>query len=557
MNYTAANDTYSNSQEMDELVKRLEAVTQERDAFCAHLSVVMQARDMLATQLEAAMQERDMLATEREAAMQARDTLATQLEAAMQERNLFAQQIKEYEIKVVTLEAAVSELKRRLGLNSQNSSKPPSSDGYAKPKPKSRRERSGKKRGGQKGHEGSNMEVPHEPDEVLQHMPEKCQNCPHLKECQENKNFVCSESRYVVDVEIRTKVTEHQTMSPTHCPLKEQVDSAQFPEDVKAHVQYGDSVTVLVGLLNTYGAISYERIHVILGGLMGVSLSTGTLVKMVGRCAAKVAPTLEEIRDLLTQNTVNHYDETGVRVNGHLYWVHNSSSADYTYQTLHKKRGSEGIEDNGVLRDSSGVAVHDCWGSYWYIPGVKHALCCAHLLRELEGILENTPDHTWAQEFAGLLLRMKAQKERDMACDKENAGTYHLHKFSREYDRIMQRADTQCPPPPAPVEKKRGRKKLGKERSLLERLIGLKEDVCRFFTDYSVPFDNNQAERDLRNLKTKCKVSGCFRSEEGAKDHLSITSFISTGMKAGITSFNALKAAFRGMGKIVTEKCGL
>ena len=489
-----------------------------------------------------------------EAAMQEKNALATQLEEVTQERNLFATEIRGLQCKVAELNAVVSELKRRLGQNSQNSSKPPSSDGYAKPKPKSRRERSGKKRGGQKGHAGVNMEVPHEPDEILQHLPEKCQGCPHLKSCQENDNFVCTESRYVVDVEIHTKVTEHQTVSPTNCPLKEQVGSAQFPQDVKAHVQYGDSVTVLAGLLSTYGAISYERIHVILGSLMGVSLSTGTLVNMVGRCADKIGPTLEEIRSLLTRSPVNHYDETGIRVNGRLYWVHNSSSADYTYQTLHKKRGSEGIDDNGVLRDSSGVAVHDCWGSYWYIDGVEHALCCAHLLRELEGILENAPTHTWAQEFLELLLRMKAQKERDLACNRENAGTYHLHKFSREYDRIMQRADTQCPSPPVPIEKRRGRKKLGKERALLERLKEFKESVSRFFTDYRVPFDNNQAERDLRNLKTKSKVSGCFRSTEGAKDYLTISSFISTGVKAGITAFNALKAAFSGMAKIVIEK---
>ena len=141
--------------------------------------------------------------------------------------------------------------------------------------------------------------------------------------------------------------------------------------------------------------------------------------------------------------------------------------------------------------------MHDCLGSYWYIPTPSVVRIFS---RELEGILENAPDHTWIDEFAGLLLKDKAQKERDMACDKENAGTYHRHTFSREYDRIMQRADNECPPPASPIEKKRGRKKLCKERSLLERLIGLKEDVCRFFTDYRVPFDNTQAERDLRSL---------------------------------------------------------
>ena len=500
MDSTATNDTsYSNSPEMDELVRRLNAVTQERD----HLAKL--------------------------------------------NRGL--------EIKVAELEAVVAELKRQLGLNSRNSSKPPSSDGYAKPKPKSRRQRSGKKPGGQKGHAGSNMGVPHEPDEILQHLPEKCQGCPHLASCRENNNFVCTESRYVVDVEIHTKVTEHQTVSPKDCPLREQVGNAEFPEDVKAHVQYGDSVTVLVGLLSTYGAVSYERIHVILESLMGVSLSTGTLVNMVARCAAKVGEALQDIKSLLTRSPVTNYDETGVRVNGRLYWVHNSSSQDLTYQTLHKKRGAEGIDDNGVLRASSGVAVHDCWAPYWSIPGVEHAICCAHLLRELEGVQENAPTHTWAQDFLGLLMRMKAQKERDMANNRENASPYHLHKFSKEYDRIIQKADTECPSPPAPVEKKRGRRKVGKERALLTRLIELKDAVCRFFTDYRVPFDNNQAERDLRNLKTKCKVSGCFRTEEGAKDYLRISSFISTGAKAGITAFNALKAAISGMAKIVIKKC--
>ena len=284
-------------------------------------------------------------------------------------------------------------------------------------------------------------------------------------------------------------------------------------------------------LLNTYGAISYERIHVILSSLLGVRLSTATLAKMVKKCAKNCAPVLQNIRDCLVKNNVNHFDETGVRVNGKLYWVHNSSSADYTFQTINKKRGKEGIDANGVIPNSTGVAVHDCWGTYWKYTNVVHAVCCAHLLRELAGIQDNEPSRMWPEQFAGLLIRMKSKKQRDIDQGKQAASPYHLHKFSREYDRILKLADDECPLPPESTEKKKGRRKKGKERSLIERLSNLKAEVCRFFTDYIVPFDNNQAERDIRNTKTKSKVSGCFRTEEGAQDYCTLTSYIN-GTKA-------------------------
>ena len=344
-------------------------------------------------------------------------------------------------------------------------------------------------------------------------------------------------------------MTEHQTLQPTYCPFQETELTAHFPDKIRGYIQYGDSVTVLVGLLSTYGAL----LHVILSSLMGVHLSTGTLVSMVTRCSEKVGSVMQDIQELLKQSEVTHFDETGVRVKGRLYWVHNSSTGDYTYQTIHEKRGQEGIDDNGVISASSGVAVHDCWGPYWKYNNVTHAICGAHLLRELEGVFENAPEHTWAPDFQGLLLRMKKQKEKDEANGHEKAGVYHLHKFAKEYSRIIADANAQCPLPPESTDKKRGRKKKGKERSLIERLTMFRDEVCRFFLDYRVPFDNNQAERDLRNCKTKTKVSGCFRSKEGAQDYLKISSFISTAKKRGISAFNALKAAFCGLAKIVIE----
>ena len=178
---------------------------------------------------------------------------------------------------------------------------------------------------------------------------------------------------------------------------------------------------------------------------------------------------------------------------------------------------------------------------------MTHAVCGAHLLRELEGIIENAPSHTWAQEFQSLLLRMKAQKERDIDYGKYAASTYQLHKFNKEYERVIKLAQEQCPPPTAPTEKKRGRQKKGKERSLIERLIDHKESVMRFFTNYLVPFDNNLAERDLRNCKTKIKVSGCFRTLEGARDYLNILSFLSTARKLGVKATDALTDGFTGL----------
>lgn len=462
-------------------------------------------------------------------------------------------QIRALVKKVAELEAINAELKARLGLNSKNSSKPPSSDGYKKPKPKNRRVRSGKKPGGQKGHRGSNMKIPHEPDEVQKHLPEKCQNCPHLGECQQNDNFSCAESRFVVDVTITTKVTEHQTLKPTMCPYEQSDLTADFPDDVKAHVQYGDSVTALAVLLNTYGAVSYDRIKEILNSLAGTSISTGTIVSMLKRCSEKVEPALQEVKEQLKQNDVNHFDETGIRVNGTTQWVHNSSSADSTYQTVHEKRGQAGIDHNGVLVGYTGTAVHDCWGPYWKYPDATHAVCGAHLLRELEGIQEMYPSHTWAGEFASLLIRMKHQKEKDLENGKDRASPYHLHKFSREYDRIIKLANSECPPPPKPTEAKRGRQKKGKERCLIERLIDYRGEVTLFFRNYASPFDNNQAERDQRNCKTKIKVSGCFRSKEGAQGYLNISSFLSTAKKRGINAFNAIKSALAGAAKKIVE----
>ena len=396
------------------------------------------------------------------------------------------------------------------------------------------------------------MSIPHAPDYFKQHYPEKCQTCKHLTECISKGNVMtCGEKRYMVDAVMTTKVTEHQSIQVTACPCGEEAMRGNFPDNVKAYVQYGDSVTAIATLLSTYGAVSTMRIHTIVGSILGISLSTGTINSMVARSAGTVAGTLEEIKARLTDSDVANFDETGADINGETKWVHNSSSPRYTYQTIEDKRGQEGMEGNGVLTGFKGTCVHDCWSPYWKFKGIIHAICNAHLLRELTGIEEFKPEHTWATEFKELLMSMKRARDKAVAKGKAGLSYYYLHKFETEYDRIMVLADTECPEPPDPPIKKKGRKKKGKERSLIERLMVLKVAVRLFIHDFNVPFDNNQAERDVRNVKTKIKVSGCFRTKEGAQNYLSIMSYLKTGDKGDVNYYEAIIAALSGHPEIV------
>ena len=452
------------------------------------------------------------------------------------------------------LQETIKELQRQLNQNSQNSSKPPSSDGFKKPKPQSLRQKSDKKQGGQKGHPGKHMSIPHAPDEIQTHLPKKCLACPHLNECILNgKVFTCGEKRYEVNAVITTKVTEHQSIRAESCPCSGEALSGEFPEGIRVYVQYGDSVSVLAGLLSTYGAVSTMRIHVLPGSLLGVSLSTGTINSMVSRCAQKVGGVLETIKSMLIGADVGNFDETGTDANGKTIWVNNSSTPDLTYQTINKKRGQPGMEDNGVLPDFKGTAVHDCWSPYWKYTGIRHAVCNAHLLRELTGVEQYSPEHQWAPEFKTLLRTMKRIRDKAAAKGKTQLSYYYLRKFDLEYDRIMKMADEECPPPPDQHPNTKGRKKKGKERALIERLIKRKASVCLFTKDFRVPFDNNQAERDVRNVKTKTKVAGCFRTETGAQDYLDVMSYISTGRKHGVSAYEALTAAFAGNAEIVLQ----
>ncbi len=330
------------------------------------------------------------------------------------------------------------------------------------------------------------------------------------------------------------------------CPLGDKKLKGEFPEDVKAYVQYGKSFTVLAGILNTTGAVSISRIHELLGDLFGVSISQGTIISMVETCAKRVSSIMEAIKQHLISSEVVNFDETGVRALGSLYWVHNASNREFTYQSIDKKRGLEGIKSNKVSVDFKGIAVHDCWASYWKLENIKeHSVCCVHLLRELNGVIENEKDQIWASRFKQLLTTMKNIKDTAIKRGENNIEKHTLESIDKEYDLIMSLANSEFPSPQENIKKRRGRIRKGKTRALIERLIKFKKAVCLFLTKFDVPYDNNQAERDIRNVKTKIKVSGCFRSKEGAQNYLTIMSFISTANKHGIKAFEEAERDIR------------
>ena len=451
---------------------------------------------------------------------------------------------------ITQLNQTIQELREQLNKNSKNSSKPPSSDGFKKPAPKSLRKPSGKKVGGQEGHQGTYLSVISDPDEIVKHMPSACEGCPHYKMC---KGTACvAEKRHVIDAVVTVNVVEHQLLEIPICMLHGDTRKGSFPNDAKATVQYGENLQALSVALNTVGAVSVKRTHEILSGVFNIPLATGIISNMVKRCADAVSETVNRIKQKVADSSLGHFDETGTRVDKKLWWVHDASNCEFTYLDISPKRGYLGMEQCGVLPLFHGISMHDCWASYWSYEDCQHAVCCAHLLRELTGIAENHPEQKWASAFIGLLIKMKKVKDKAVEAGKETLSYYHYHKFDKRYDELIKQAREKNPLP-VTAEKKRGRKKKGKILALVERFDNYKASVCLFIHNFMVPFDNNQAERDLRMIKVKTKVSGCFRSEEGARDYLKIMSYVGTAHKQGHNAYDAIRKAISGCPDFIFE----
>ena len=449
----------------------------------------------------------------------------------IQNQNDQIQALKEM---VHQLTERVRELEARLNKNSQNSNRPPSSDGLSRKDRRAKERKSKKKRGGQKGHEGNQLKMTASPDRRTIHRATRCRRC---NESLAGVAVKGHKRRQVFDMpRIEIEVTEHQA-EVKECPHCGTITEALFPEGVTRPAQYGSRIKGFITYLSQYQLIPYERITELLEDLCGVRISTGTIYN-VNRTAYEAGAESEaQVRELLKKQTLLHTDETGVFCGGSLNWLHVLSTDRLTYYCIHARRGKEAIEDMGIIPGYSGRLMHDFWGSYLsYECG--HVFCNAHVIRELTGIHEDY-GQKWAADMIGLLL--SAKKQTDSRTKRLNSVT--IGKFEKSYDRNVTRG-FRCNPHLSEQSGRRGRKKKSKPLNLLVRLRDYKAGILGFMYDFTVPFDNNQAERDLRMAKVQQKISGCFRSDEGGLFFARIRGYISTVKKHNANVFDALLGLF-------------
>jgi transposase len=439
---------------------------------------------------------------------------------------------------VAGLKAKVAELECRLAQNSRNSSRPPSSDGLAKPPAlKSVRRSSGRKPGGQRGHEGRHLQRVEYPDEVVRHVPSRCEDCGgDLLD----GGLEGEEAGQVFDLPpVCLAVCEHRA-ARWRCACG-YVTSAVFPAGVSAPTQYGPRGCGPLGIyLIAARHLPYKRAAGLLSDWLGAPLSTGTLMAFVKDGADDLDKFLDRVHEQLTCSPVVHFDETGVRAGGRGRWLHSSSTQTLTFYALHDRRGTEGIDHAGVLPHFEGIAVHDGWPQYRTYTHATHALCNAHHLRELLAIIEQDHERqSWAAKIDGLLRALHATVEHAKAVGEQSLDPWTLAGYRAAYEQIVVLGHQQSPRGTIPTGK-RGVIKQTPARNLLVRLDRDREQVLRFAHDFQVPFDNNLAERDLRMIKIQQKISGCWRTTAGADRFLALRAYISTTRKQSRDTIDAL-----------------
>jgi transposase len=422
-------------------------------------------------------------------------------------------------------------LLNRLGLNSRNSSKSPSSD----PNRKKKRHNGNNKPGGQKGHTGNHLELVDDPDHVESLKVDRA-TLPT------DGTFRCIgfERRQVFDIQISKVVTEYQAEILEDDRGRRVV--APFPEQVKVKTQYASGVKIHSVYMSLFQLLPYQRIEEHFADQFDIPLSAGSIYNFNKEVYEILAPFEDWAKRELSQTLLLHADETGINIGGKRKWLHVVCSVTVTLLMPHDKRGGEAMAAMGVLPEYTGTLMHDHWKPYYRLP-CYHALCNAHHLRELERAWEQDRQQ-WAKQMQVLLLEINEAV--DAAGGVLN--TTQAEAFRERYRQILKAAQIECPPPDESQRKKgqRGRLKRSKSRNLLERLTQFEEDVLRFIVQLDVPFTNNQGERDLRMSKVQQKISGCFRSELGAKIFARIRSYLSTCQKNGVSSEQALRLLYEG-----------
>lgn len=456
-----------------------------------------------------------------------------QLESYMHQIEGYIQQIEVQRRQISQLELRMKELESQRDQNSRNSSRPPSTD-WKKSKPAFPRAQGGKI-GGKKGHDGGTLKMVAKPDKVEPYSLEVCSQCGkvHFQE-----PLVVQARRQVFDIPLpRIEVTEHRVLTWVCCGCHYE-NRGEFPPDVTGATQYGPRLQTMSVLFNNAYCIPRNKIQQIFKDLYGVSVNEGTLQKQQQSAFEALAEDETHIKSCLGQSQVVHFDETGVYVGCQRFWKHAISNERYTYLFVHPKRGiAAHEEDLSILPAFKNWAIHDCWASYFHFHLCRHAVCGAHLLRELTALIEH--GSKWAKEFHTFLLDLYQRSNNGRA----SIPTAQRTQIRAQYKTLLQKADKEEPPP---IPKPRGKPKKTQGRNLLDRLTKYQKAVLAFAFHSMVPFTNNQAERDIRPTKTKMKVSGCFRTRQGAMIYARVQSFVSTVRKLQFNPFNELFTVLTG-----------
>lgn len=440
--------------------------------------------------------------------------------------------------RIKSLEATVKELEATLSKDSHNSNKPPSQDGLKKKKViKNLRKKGKKKSGGQPGHQGTNLKLSDNPDIIKEIPVERCENCGdhgHLKPLDGYKR------RQVIDIVIKKEIKEYRAKEVL-CEKCGAISSAQFPSGVNSMVQYGSSVKAFIIYMRTMNYVSIERIKEMFVEVFNIPLSEGTIINTIQKTSMLLKPFEDYVKEKILEEPVVMFDETGIRIEGSLHWIHSASTSSYTFYFPHKERGKPAMDEMGILPSFQGIAIHDSWQSYFGYS-CSHGLCNAHHLRELI-FLEEEMNQKWARRMIKLLLEIKEKTDKEKLKGRlipEKERRYYESRFKR-----IVREGIKDNPYPVTKKKKRGRKKKGKIRCLLDRFKSRIHQVLAFMNELIVPFDNNQAERDVRMAKLYQKVSGCFRTMAGAIDFLRTRSWLSTLRKNKQNVIGSLKNLFQ------------
>jgi transposase len=456
-----------------------------------------------------------------------------------------ATQVAELAQQLAQQGAVLQELQARLAPTSRNSSQPPSGDGYGKVKRTTSLRKAGNKpHGGQPGHDGQTLMASAHPDRTLTY---EVPSCAHCQASLQGVEVVGYEERQGFDLPaIRIEVTAHRAQIKV-CPACGRANKGAFPAAVTQAVQYGPTVQTWASYCTTQHHMPVERTTEIFADLVPHQVSEATVLKASEHLDRGIAPSTEAVQGMLREAEVLHVDESGLRVTGKLHWLHVASTGRLTSYEVHAKRGQEAREDAGILGAFRGTAVHDHWKPYLKYNECNHALCNAHHLRELR-FIETQYQQPWATDMAKLLLEIKAAVDATPE-PAMRLSPPELEALAKRYEVVVP-AGFEANPAPIPTTegegKKRGRPKQPPPVNLLIRLRDFKNQVLAFLADFRIPFDNNQGERDIRMVKVKQKVSGGFRTLEGAQRFGRIRGYISTARKNAKNVFEAIRDAFEG-----------